>query len=67
MVGGGGGCAGFGDWWLCEFVGEREKDKRKRGKREMRAKDIFYIIWFDNLYYFNELYVKIKIKILDLL
>ena len=40
--------------------GEERKKKWKRRERNM----IFYIIWCFSLYYFNEIYIKIKTKML---
>ena len=34
-------------------------DKGKESKKKWKRNIIFYIIWCYNLYYFNELYIKI--------
>ena len=34
-------------------------------KEERKKHDFFYMIWRYSLYYFNELYIKIEIEILD--
>ena len=44
---------------------QREKGEEKRKMRDKTGTEFFYItICYYNLYYFNELYVKIEIEIL---
>ena len=39
---------------------ERQKGREERDMEEQGRNRIFYIIYWYDLYYFNELYVKIK-------
>ena len=56
-------------WWkvLCGFAGERQKSGEEREMEEKREKLNYlfiYIIRLYNLYYFNELNVKIETMML---
>ena len=51
---------------LRGFAGEtkRKRWREKKDRKEERGTEFFNIICYYNLYYFNELYVKIKIEML---
>ena len=57
---------GLGWWWVDE---KERKTKRRRTKlkREVRRERFSYINLFCNLYYFNLLEVKIKVRMLGAL
>ena len=55
-------------WWkvLCGFARETKRKRRREKKdgREERGTNFFYIICYYNLYYFNEVHVKIETEML---
>ena len=57
---------GLGWWWVDEKERKIER-RRTRLKREVRRERFFYINLFCNLYYFNILEVKIKVRMLGAL
>ena len=57
---------GLGWWWVDEKERKTER-RRTRLKREVRRERFFYINLFCNLYYFNILEVKIKVRMLGAL
>ena len=57
---------GLGWWWVDEKERKTER-RRTRLKREVRRERFFYINLFCNLYYFNLLEVKIKVRMLGAL
>ena len=57
---------GLGWWWVDEKERKIER-RRTKLKREVRRERFFYINLFCNLYYFNILEVKIKVRMLGAL
>ena len=57
---------GLGWWWVDEKERKTER-RRTKLKREVRRERFFYINLFCNLYYFNILEVKIKVRMLGAL
>ena len=49
---------------LSDRQREKGREKRKMGEKREKLIFFFYIICYYNLYYFNELYVKIGIGML---
>ena len=57
---------GLGWWWVDEKERKTER-RRTKLKREVRRERFFYSNLFCNLYYFNILEVKIKVRMLGAL